>query len=93
MEIELASFFAEHNIAFLPAGHLVNILRGCKDSKIAKDITLGEKKCSAVVRNIIAKTETEELAEILRKACFSIMIDESTDIANKKKPLRIDKVS
>jgi len=85
MEVQLSAFFAEHNVTYLPAGHLVNVIKkGAKDSKIAKDITLGRKKCSAIVRNVIAKTETEELVTILKKTSFSVMIDESTDVANKK---------
>ena len=66
---------------------------GAKDSNIIKDVKLGHKKCSAIVRNIIAKVKTEELAEILRDTPFSILIDESTDISDKKKCLHSSKVS
>ena len=42
MEVQLSAFFAEHNVAYLPAGHLVSVIKkGAEDSKIAKDITLG----------------------------------------------------
>jgi len=84
-EVQLATFFAEHNVAFLAADHLVQVLKnGIKDSNIVKDMTLGARKCTAVVENVVAKVETEELVTALKVSPFSILIDESTDVSNKK---------
>jgi len=55
MEAQLSTFFAEHNIAFLAADHLVKLLKKrAKDSQIIQDMTLGRKKCGAAARNVIA---------------------------------------
>jgi len=84
-EISIAAFFCEHNSSILSCEHLVKVVkRAAKDSAIVKDVKLGRTKCSAIVRNVIAKTETEALAEELQKTVFSVMIDESTDVSNKK---------
>jgi len=59
MEVQLSAFFAEHNVAFLPANHPVNVIkRGITDSQIAKGISLSPNKCSAIVRKVNAATET-----------------------------------
>jgi len=84
-EIGLAAYFAEHNVAYLTADHLIGVVkRAATDGSIIQDIKLGRKKCSSVVKNIIGKTETEELVEDLKKNNFSIMVDESTDVGKVK---------
>jgi len=43
-EIKVAAFFAEHNLAFSTADHLIPLLKNiCVDSKIVQDLTLGQK--------------------------------------------------
>ncbi|XP_026829030.1 zinc finger protein 862-like [Ooceraea biroi] len=84
-EIKLAAFFAEHNVAFLTADYLVPLLKNiCIDSEIVQDIALSRNKCASIVKNVIAKRETEQLIEILKNRKFSILIDESTDITDNK---------
>lgn len=84
-EIQLSAFFAENNVAFLAADRLVGVQKKIfTDSKVAQDMKLGRDKCNAIVRNVIAKVETEDLVKILRKTLFSIMLDESTDKGNDK---------
>ncbi|XP_034256308.1 protein FAM200B-like [Thrips palmi] len=79
-EIQMAAFFADNNVAFRTSTQLVGVQKKVfKDSKIVQDMTLGPDKCNAIVRNVIAKVETEELAEDLRNTYFSTMVDESTD--------------
>jgi len=48
-----------------------------------QDLSLARKKCSSIVKNVIAKRETEKIVEDL-KSKFSILIDESTDISDTK---------
>jgi len=84
-EIGLAAYFAEHNVGYQTADYLIGVVkRAATDSSIIQDIKLGRKKCSSVVKNIIGKTETEELVEDLKKNNFSIMVDESTDVGKVK---------
>lgn len=84
-EIKLASFFAEHNIAFDTVDHLVSLLKDISiEPEIVRDVSLGRLKCTQIVKNIIAKRETEKIIEILKTHKFSILVDESTDITNTK---------
>ncbi|KAK3931067.1 Zinc finger protein 862, partial [Frankliniella fusca] len=84
-EIKLASFFVDTNVAFNASDKLVAVSKQAfKDSKIAKDVTLGRDKCNAIVRNVIAKTETELLVQDLKVSLFSIMVDESTEHCSDK---------
>jgi len=77
-EIKLAAFFAEHNVAFSTADHLILLLKGiCINSKIVQDFTLVQHKCKNITR-VIIKYEIQKLVEYLRIRKFSILIDEST---------------
>jgi len=44
-----------------------------------------------MVKKILAKVETEELVDILKNRCFLVLVDESTDRANKKSAFSSDK--
>ncbi|XP_055910829.1 uncharacterized protein LOC129945193 [Eupeodes corollae] len=84
-EIKLSLFFDEHNVAFEVIEHLNPLLKNIvTDSKIIKNSKLGRKKCTSIIKNVLAKEETEELVDKLKKYKFSIMIDESTDICLNK---------
>ncbi|KAK3920716.1 Zinc finger protein 862 [Frankliniella fusca] len=84
-EIQMSAFFAENNIPFLAADQLLKVQKKVlKDSPTVKDMKLGRDKCNAIVRNVIAKVETEELVGILKKNLFCILLDESTDAGNDK---------
>lgn len=84
-EIKLAAFFAEHNVAFSTVDHLIPLLKDiCIDSKIAQDLSVARTKCSSIVKNIIAKHESEKIIEYLKTRRFSILVDESTDISDNK---------
>ncbi|KAL6421644.1 hypothetical protein ACFW04_014562 [Cataglyphis niger] len=69
VEIKLAAFFSEHNIAFYTADHLIPLLK---------------KYFTNIVKNVIARRETEKIIDILQTRGCSILIDESTDISNLK---------
>ncbi|CAN8029251.1 unnamed protein product [Ixodes persulcatus] len=83
-EVKMAAFFAAHNVAFETVDHLIPLLKDISESKILDKVTLGRKKCTNIVKNILARVETEELAQTLRETTFSILIDESTDVSNQK---------
>ncbi|CAG5027267.1 unnamed protein product [Parnassius apollo] len=62
--------------------HLADLLpKLFPDSQIAKDIRLKRTKVQAVINNCIGETEKENLISDLKSQMFSILIDESTDIA------------
>ena len=54
------------------------------DSAIAMKFKSKHTKTRSIVRNILAKRFKTELIETLQKCKFSIIIDETTDIASKK---------
>lgn len=84
-EISLSVFFCEHNIAFNIVDHLEDLLRKvAPDSKILKDIKLSRRKCTAIVKNVLCKKETNDLVNLLQKNNFSVLVDETTDISNIK---------
>lgn len=81
-ELRIASFFAEHNVALNVSDHLIDMLKvAFPDSKILQDVRLHREKCKKVVTNVLAKTDKELLAEILKTVPFSVLVDESTDVA------------
>jgi len=43
-----------------------------------------ETKCSNLVKNVVAKRETEKVVDNLKNRKFSILVDESTDISENK---------
>jgi hypothetical protein len=84
-EIKLAAFFAEHNIAFYTANHLIPLIKDLSlEPEVVQNLALGSTKCTYIVKEVIAKREVEKIVEILQKQKFSILLDESTDITDKK---------
>ncbi|XP_067211624.1 protein FAM200A-like, partial [Linepithema humile] len=84
-EIKLAAFFAEHNIALYSANHLIPLLKDiCMIPEVVSDLSLARDKCTKVITQVIAKREIEKIIINLQKCKFSILIDESTDISDKK---------
>ena len=65
--------------------HLSDLVgKAFPDSKVALEISCKHTKTRSIVKNVIAKRFNMELVEILRKVKFSVLIDESTDIASRK---------
>lgn len=84
-EIKLAAFYATHNIAFELIDDMVPLLKDLfDDSQIAKDLKLSRKKCRQLIVNVLGKRETEKIINNLITTKFSILVDESTTIANDK---------
>lgn len=81
-EIKIAAFIAEHNLSHRVADHMCDLLaKTFTDSNIAKNIKLKRTKAQAIINNVIGKTEKETLRQVLKVTKFSVLIDESTDIA------------
>lgn len=84
-EIRLASFIAEHNIAFNAVDHLVQIVRDLPaDAAVLKEIKCNRTKCTNIVKNVIGKENLEYLTAMMNSKKFSILIDESTDVSSVK---------
>lgn len=80
-EIRLSAFFAEHNVALQIIDHFVPLLQEIiPDSKIIQKVALGRKKCTSIIKNVLAPTVNEDLLEILKMNKFAVLVDESTDI-------------
>lgn len=76
-EYKLAAFFAEHDLSFNSADHLVDLLKylfpECNDiQKLTKVI------------DQMGQCNRETLHEVLRQTKFSLIVDETTDISTSK---------
>ena len=81
-EIKLCGFLAEHNIPFLAMDHLSPLLSSIfTDSQIAKELAVRRTKSKAIIQNVIGQTHKKDIANILKTEKFSVLTDESTDIA------------
>ena len=81
-ELLLVAFMAEHHTPFSPSGHLIETIKAAfPDSAIAKKVTLNKTKASYVMQHGVAWQEKVDLKKILQTQKFSLLIDESTDIA------------
>lgn len=80
-EILLCGFLSEHNLPFNVMSHLSDVCKQAfPDSKISQNMNLGRTKTTSIVKNVIGNCHNENLANILKSSCFSIIIDESTDV-------------
>lgn len=82
-EIRIAAFIAEHNISINTSDHLTELIKsivlsGIEPAQIRK-LTCGRTKCTALINNVIGKTNFENLLEKLKTRKFSLLVDESTD--------------
>lgn len=75
-EILLCGFLSEHNLPLNVMSHLSAV----PDSKISQNMNLGRPKATSIVKNVIGQCHSEDLANILKSTCFSVIIDESTDV-------------
>lgn len=65
--------------------HLVPMLKRCfPDSQIAQKMQMKKTKATAMIKNVIAVSEKENLTWDLKTNKFSILIDESTDLSCNK---------
>lgn len=81
-EIKLSALLAEHNVAFRVIDHFEGVMKNIfPDSKICQKLKLKRTKATNIIKNVIAPSEREVLTAKLNQTKFSVMMDESTDIA------------
>lgn len=84
-EIKVAAFIVEHNLPFRVMDHLSGLVATCfPDSKIAHDFSSKRTKTRSIVKNVMAQQFRDQLEEVLKHTKFSVIIDETTDIAARK---------
>lgn len=84
-EVRLVAWAVEHNKAMQDVEDFAQLSKAIfGDSEIAKSISIGRTKATAITNNVLGATHHEELANIMKENKFSLMIDESTDVATKK---------
>jgi hypothetical protein len=84
-ELILSGFLARHNLAINIMKELPETLkRAFPDSDIAKGVQCGRTKTTHVINKIIGEVAYVDLCNLMRKNCFSVIIDESTDVSNSK---------
>lgn len=77
-------FFAEHDISYRTVDHLPELMTNYfPDSEIAKGIILKRTKCAAILKNVIGK-EKSNMVRLIQCTSFSLLTNESTDIATDK---------
>jgi hypothetical protein len=65
--------------------HLVKLIGTvCHDSKIAKGLTCGRTKTTAIIQNMLGRERMDSLCAHLRGTKFSLIVDESTDRSTTK---------
>lgn len=84
-ELNICIFLHEHNLPFLLADHLLKFLPHiCPDSEVAKSLSCSRTKATYITKECLAKQQMQEISEILKITHFSLIIDETTDIATEK---------
>lgn len=80
-----ALLVVEHNLSFSVIDHLCLVNKmNFKDSNIAQSLQLGRTKCSMIIQNVLAGVIKEELKKEVQNKKVSVLLDEATDISNKK---------
>ena len=84
-QMKIAGFVARHDNAFLLVDDLVELVKEIFDDEdakyIARNLDMKRKKATRIVTNVIGVAHQEELVEKLRSVKFSVLTDESTDVA------------
>lgn len=87
-EIRIAAFVAEHNLPVNISDHLTELTKSICASGIApsqlRQMSCGRTKCTAIINNVLGKTNFENLIGKLKINKFSLLVDESTDISAEK---------
>ncbi|KAF2901208.1 hypothetical protein ILUMI_04975 [Ignelater luminosus] len=84
-ELKLMAFVVEHNLPFLVMDHLPDLIRSvCPDSKIAQEIKCSRTKATTIVNDCMSLPVKENIISKINNRYYSLMVDETTDIATKK---------
>lgn len=77
-ELKVAAFVVEHNLPFQVMDNLSDLVSQ------ASEFSSKPTKTRSIVKNVMAKRFHGELVKVLKHVNFSLIIDDSTDIASKK---------
>lgn len=84
-EIRYAAFIAEKNISHETAKEILTFFQEIgKDSDILQKMNINRSKCTNVITNVLCPVETQRVVNSIQNTKFSIFIDETSDISNKK---------
>lgn len=84
-ELKMVGTLTTNHLAFRLVDDLIPVLKSClPDSDILKDVNLHRTKATALVKNVLGPSFSEELYNKLQKPVFSIIIDETTDVSTTK---------
>jgi len=83
-ELKLSIFIAEHSSA-KTIDHLSELLPQIDPtSQILSNLKIHRTKCSMILKNVVAPCMLNDLVQDVGDSLFSIIIDESTDVASDK---------
>ncbi|XP_055590147.1 uncharacterized protein LOC129742291 [Uranotaenia lowii] len=84
-ELKIVAWAVENNISFSAVDKLMAVINQLDPgSVILQKMKLGRTKTTAVVEGVFAETQHAELVATMKRRNFSLLIDESTDLTNKK---------
>lgn len=82
--ILLACFIAEHNLSFLTADYLVDLMKIMfSDSAIAQGLNMKRTRCTEVTK-ILGRVATEDLIAQFKANKLPVIVEESTDTGTGK---------
>jgi len=84
-EIKFAALIAEKNISLQNAQDILKFFQDVgKNFNVLKNMSMGRSKCTNIISNVLCPVETYRVVNIIQNTRFSIFIDETSDISNKK---------
>lgn len=88
-EVQVAAFLAEHNLPFTLASPLVSLIqspapKNSREQAALQQLKVSDTKCSNIIRQGLGLYFAKELVTALRETKFSIIPDETTDVATEK---------
>lgn len=83
-EIRFATLITERNIPHQTAKDILTIFQQIGDQNVLKNMSMGHTKCQKIISNVLCPVETERVVDSIQNTKFSIFIDETSDLTNKK---------
>lgn len=84
-ENRFAALIADTNIPFKTAKDILHLFQTIgKDYNVLKKMCISRTKCSKIISNVLCPVETNYVVTTIQNTKFSIFIDETSDISNKK---------
>jgi len=84
LEARICSFLVENDLAISKVEPLVDFLKSLPSKQVVDNVRLKKQKATNVIRTGLSGFYEERLTETLQNRCFSVIIDESTDVSTKK---------